>query len=92
MIRAKALGLNYNTTKRSNLNAFSTLFAISTYPTDASNNLSSLHGICSSSVFVLNYLIEYEQPEYLPSGKDCGSYHDEAERQLDFGYSTKLPK
>ena len=63
------------------------------YPTDASNNLSSLHGICSSSVCVFeDYLIEYEQPEYLTSGKDCGSYHGEAESQLDFGDSTKLPK
>ena len=26
------------------------------------------------SVLFEDYLIEYEQPEYLPSGKDCESY------------------
>ena len=35
---------------------------------------------------------KYEQPECLPSGKDCGCYHGEAECQFDFGDSTKLPK
>ena len=36
------------------------------------------------SVCFEDYLIECEQPEYLPSGRDCGSYHGEVERQLDW--------
>ena len=51
-----------------------------------------MESVLSQSVCFEDYLIEYEQPEYLPSEKDCESYHGEAECQLDFGDSTKLPK
>ena len=38
-----------------------------------------MESVLPRSVCFEDYLIEYEQAEYLPSGKDCGSFHGKAE-------------
>ena len=48
--------------------------------------------VCPWPMCFKDYFIEYKQPEYLPSGKDCGCYCSKMECKFDHGDPMKLPK